>query len=207
MRTLIFDFDGTIADSFVTLIGVFEEVTKRKQKFTADEIEKLRGLPLKGILKNLKIKRWQIPRLLIKGRRAMTLKVIDIRPFKGLTEVLAELSQEDYRMFILSTNSPENINEFLKANKLEAYFERICGNIGLRKAAALKKLMKREDLRPSQSIYIGDEIRDVEAARKAGLAVISVGWGFNHPGILKQSRPDGLAIAPNELITLIKKLN
>lgn len=207
MKTIIFDFDGTIADSFATLVGIFEEITSRKQKLKPKEIESLRGQPLKGILKHLKIKKWQIPSLLIKGKRAMAIKITKIKPFDGLPQVLKKLHDEGYQMFILSTNSSENISTFLKTNDMHSYFRRIYGDIGLRsKSSALRKVMKKEHVRRSECVYIGDEVRDVEAAKKAGITHISVGWGFNYPETLKNAQPTALASQPPELITILKRL-
>lgn len=206
MKSVVFDFDGTIADSFATLLGVFEEITARKQKFTPEEVETLRGQQLKGILKYLQIKKWQIPRLLLKGKRAMALKISDIEPFKELPQVLKKLHGDGYQMFILSTNSSSNISKFLKANGMDSYFKQIYGDIGLRsKASALKKLMKKEHIPTNQCVYIGDEVRDIEASKKAGVFHIAVGWGFNHPEILKNNHPNALALKPTELLTILKK--
>ena len=89
--------------------------------------------------------------------------------FPGMSEVLKELNGRGYRMYILSTNSSANIEKFLKKHKIGSYFSKINGDIGLRsKSAALKKLMKKEDVKRSDCYYIGDETRDVEAAKKAG---------------------------------------
>lgn len=200
MKTLIFDFDGTIADSFETLLAIFEDITARPQKLTAAEIKNLRGSSLKEIVKYLKIRRWQIPKLVIKAKRQIALKMPSIKTFKGMPEVLNQLHGQNYKMFILSTNNSENISKFLKTNGLDDYFVKIYGDIGLRsKASALKKIMKKEKQRPSDCIYIGDEVRDVLAAKRAGIKSIAVSWGFNFPETLNKANPDFLAKTPEDI--------
>jgi len=204
VKTVIFDFDGTIADSFTTLLGIFEEITGHKQKLTATEIKDLRGEPLREVMKYLKIKQWQIPRLLIKARREIAIKIVGIKPFEGLPEVLKKLSENGYQMFIVSTNSSDNISRFLKQHRLDSYFEGVYGGTGLRgKPAALKKLLKREKIPLGACVYVGDEVRDVEAGQAVSVEQIAVGWGFNYPAALKQARPTYLATSPNDLLKIL----
>jgi phosphoglycolate phosphatase len=204
VKTVIFDFDGTIADSFTTLLGIFEEITGRKEKLTPAEIKDLRGEPLSQVMKYLDIKRWQIPRLLIKARRAIAIKITGIKPFEGLPQVLKRMSDSGYQMFIVSTNSSDNISKFLKQHQLDSYFNGVYGNTGLRgKPAALRKLLKRENIALGSCIYIGDEVRDVEAGQAVSVPQIAVSWGFNYPAALKQARPTYLATTPGDILKIL----
>jgi phosphoglycolate phosphatase len=201
VKTLIFDFDGTIADSFETLLAIFDETTARPHRLTASEIAELRGEPLKDVIKYLKIKRWQMPRLILRAKRLLALRMSGIKAFAGISEALARLHHDGYQMFILSTNSSVNISGFLKSNGLESYFTSVYGDIGLRsKASALKKIIKKEKLSPADCIYIGDEVRDIEAAKKAGIRSVAVSWGFSSPPAIQQAQPSYMANNPKDLI-------
>lgn len=190
MKALIFDFDGTLADSFETLLDIFEEVTKREQKLTIAEIADLRGKNLKEIIKYLKIKRWQIPRLLLKAKKQLSVRVEHIRLFPGVKQTLTELSR-DNKIYILSTNSSDNIRLLLKKNKIDKYVAAVYGDIGLRsKSSALKKLINKEGLKRADCIYIGDEVRDIQAAKKAKVRSAGVTWGFNTTEAIRQAGPD-----------------
>jgi phosphoglycolate phosphatase len=200
MKTLIFDFDGTIADSFSVLIEVFGQLVKKADKIGVNEIEELRGMSASQIVKRLKIKRWQIPRLVIRGRRALGLQIDTIQLIKDLGPVIRSLHRQGYRMLILSTNSPLNIQRFLKNNDLDDCFANIYGNAGvLNKTSALKKLMAKERLAAGDCLYIGDEIRDITAASKAGLDYISVSWGYNNKQSLEAQNPMKLVDTPKQL--------
>lgn len=204
VKTIVFDFDGTIANSFSSLLGVFEDITDRQQKLTPTEIDDLRKKTLKEILDYLEVKKWQIPRLIIKAKKAMAIKITDIKPFDGLPQVIKTLHQDGYRLFILSSNSSKIISKFLKANNMDSYFVSVYGDIGLRsKASALKKLMKKEHITKAQCVYIGDEVRDIEASRKISITHVAVGWGFNHPSTLKDQHPTALAMKPRDLLTIL----
>jgi phosphoglycolate phosphatase len=201
VKALIFDFDGTIADSFETFLLIFQNVTGRSEPLTAKEVEDLRGKSLKQIIKYLKIRSWQIPRLIMKAKRQIALRVADIHPFPGMPAVLRQLHEDGFEMYILSTNSPDNIARFLKANGINDCFANIYGDIGLRgKAAGLKKIIKRQKLDKDNCLYIGDEVRDIEAARKAAIKAVAVGWGFNYPKTLKAAMPEAIVLKPKELL-------
>jgi phosphoglycolate phosphatase len=204
VKALIFDFDGTIADSFETLLAIFEEVTKRPEKLTTNELKELRGKSLKEVIKYLKIKRWQIPRLILKAKSSVAVKIVDIKPFPDMPEMLRQLSKDGYKLYIMSTNSSANIDKFLKRNKLDDCFTKVYGDIGLRsKSSALKKLMKKEKLKPDGCTYIGDEVRDIEAAKNAGITSVGVAWGFNYPEALESAKPDAIAKIPQDLIKIL----
>lgn len=204
MKTLIFDFDGTLADSFETFLEIFDEVVPRPQKLTTQEVQELRGKPLKDVIKYLKIKRWQIPRLLLRGKRLVAVKITKIRPFAGLPAVIKELQAGGYQMFIVSTNSSPNISKFLKTNDLDSCFIKIYGDIGLRsKSSAIRRILRKEKLRAGNCVYIGDEVRDIEAARKAGVEPVAVSWGFNTPAVLSQAKPTALAHLPRDLLKIL----
>jgi phosphoglycolate phosphatase len=200
MKTLIFDFDGTIADSFSVLIEVFGQLVKNADRIGVNEIEELRGMSASQIVKRLKIKRWQIPRLVIRGRRALGLQIDTIQLIKDLGPVIRSLHHQGYRMFILSTNSSLNIQRFLKNNGLDDCFANVYGNAGvLSKTSALKKLMAKERLAAGDCLYIGDEIRDITAASKAGLKYVAVSWGYNTKQSLQAQNPMKLVDTPKQL--------
>jgi phosphoglycolate phosphatase-like HAD superfamily hydrolase len=64
--------------------------------------------------------------------------------------------------------------------------------------------MKQNRLNPDEIVYVGDETRDINSAKKSGVKAIAVGWGFNSPEILSKHNPDYLAVQPQELTTAIE---
>jgi phosphoglycolate phosphatase len=53
-------------------------------------------------------------------------------------------------------------------------------------------------------IYVGDETRDIEAARKIQIQVIAVSWGFNSREVLAEQKPDFLISHPSQLIEVVR---
>lgn len=205
MKAVIFDFDGTIVDSFETLLSVFYEITDRPEMLTKPEIEELRGMKTGGIIKYLGIKKWQVPGIVIKAKKSVSLKLPGCKTFPGIPEVITKLHKKGYKLYILSSNSSINISAYLKKNNLDTYFVQIYGDIGMRsKSSALNKLIKKEGLNKSDCVYVGDEVRDVEAAKKAGITSIGVTWGFNNKTAIEATAPNHLANKPSDLIRLLK---
>lgn len=201
---IIFDFDGTIADTFKLSIGIFEKMTKRDKTFTDEEIERLRSLTGLHVLQELHIKPWIVPFMLIRGRTMMRRSLPSIEVFDGVKLLIADLHNAGTPLFITSSNSTSNIMEFLRERGMDQYFIRVYGNVGLfGKARVLRKVMTGNRLDPARTTYVGDETRDIDAAKRVGIRIVSVGWGFNSATLLKTHDPDALANTTAELASLL----
>jgi phosphoglycolate phosphatase-like HAD superfamily hydrolase len=89
----------------------------------------------------------------------------------------------------------------LRANGVEHHFAFVIGYPRLfGKGKALRRILKADRLEPADVLYIGDEVRDVEAARKAGVAMAAVTWGFHAEPLLRANRPDYVVSDPRELL-------
>lgn len=208
IKILLFDFDGTIADSFAVVQEVFYEITGQERIEDPAEVERLRKMPVMKAIKELQIRPWQIPGMLIKGRTAMAAHINDIPIFPGMTQTIRKLHAEGYAMYVMSSNSAQNVQHFLRRHSLDNYFTRVYGNIGLlHKAAAIRNVMRRNRFAPEECVYIGDEVRDVEGAKHAGVSIISVPWGYNDEILLRQHNPDVIVHHPSEIETFLRKKN
>lgn len=202
MKAIILDFDGTIADSFDIFLEALA-ATLRRPPLPAEQVAMLRNIPTKEIIKHLKVKPWQLVAMITQGRREITARMDRVRAFEGMPEVIQELALH-HSLYILSTNSGPNIAGFLKKYRLTSAITRVYGNVGLMgKVSGLKKLIKQERLDPAECVYVGDETRDIEAARKVGISCVAVAWGYNHPAALRSYDPDGLAQTPQALSGLV----
>lgn len=198
---LIFDFDGTIADSFDIFVDALESVMQRPKRLSSKEIADLRGRPTREIIAYLGIKKWQIPRLAVKGRRAVAERMGEVGLFADMPAVILDLQHLGYHLYIVSTNEEEVIRNVLKRNGLEEAFEAIYASASLfGKAKKLKSLQKKRGIPATQCVYIGDESRDIEAARQVGMRSIAVEWGYATPAALASHHPDVQVSKPKDLI-------
>lgn len=206
VKTIIFDFDGTLVDSFKVAIEVAHELTHRPILVQPEEIVRLRKLRLLDVAKELKLPRWQWPILIIRGRRRMTKRLDEVEPFADMPIVVQDLHAAGYKMLVMSSNSLENVQRVLDKRNLSQYFSHIKGGIGLLgKSKGLRELIKQQNLVLEDCIYIGDEPRDIEGSRKVGMPCISVTWGFNAPELLQDHNPLAIVDTPQQLRSELKK--
>lgn len=206
MAVIIFDMDGTIADSFDYVLGFL--IKQGGLPSVADKDKsKLRNLSMVGMARRLGFRRWQMLYLFIKGRRLMSRSIENVQPFSGLTEIIRKLHAEGHELFIISSNSSRNVNHFLQHYQLDEYFIKVYGGVGwFGKAPALRRLLKEQNLDIKQSVYIGDELRDVEAAQSVGMRVVAVSWGFASRSNLVDLKPTAIADTPDELMKILEEI-
>lgn len=203
----IFDFDGTLIDSFRSAIEKFnllaEEFNYRKVR--EDEVEGLRSATSIELIKYFKIPLYKIPRVLLKARKLMRADMQTLLPFVNLKAVLQKLHDSKIELGILTSNSSENVMAWLKRNDMQHLFSFVHGESSFfGKSHALKKIIKSHALNKDATFYIGDETRDIEAAKASKVRSIAVGWGFNSQEILTQYQPNYLAKIPEDLLLLMK---
>lgn len=206
MAAIIFDFDGTIADSFDFVANFLADEADGK---TLSEAQKqaLRGRSMFAMARQLGHARWRLMRLLFKGRKRMNEAIGQIKPFAGMADVIEKLHSEGHELFILSSNSVPNVRSFLHEHGLHMYFLEIYGGIGLfGKAPALRKLLREHNLEKENAIYVGDEVRDVQAAQAVKLRVVAVSWGFARLAGLEARKPTALAKDSADLMKILEEL-
>lgn len=199
MTNIIFDFDGTLANSLPVAIEIYYELVPSAPKITEQDIKRLRKLPAREIIRQLHVPLHRVPRLIIKGRTALTERMDEIKLFDGIKDLVGTRSPGS-RFFIISSNSEANVRRTLRANNIEDVFESVDGGVGLfSKASALRKFMKQHGLSKADTYYVGDEVRDIEAAKKVGLKIVSVTWGYNDARLLATYQPDFMVNNTEEL--------
>jgi len=202
---IIFDLDGTLADSIPILLELVNELQIVDRTLTREDYDHAKNLSIQAILKELGIPFWRVPGLLIKGRAALTQHINKVPFFEGMDEVIQQLAA-GHRLFVMSSNSLANVQKFLDLHDIRAPFEEIYGGVGVfGKTKMLRKIAKQHALDMATTYYVGDEIRDVEAAKKAGVQSVAVTWGFNGEKILKTHQPAYLVHTPKELQEIFEK--
>ncbi len=204
-KVFIFDFDGTIADTRQHFFDIYNQLAQEFhcQPIDADTMHAYRSLPAKAILRSIKIPFLKIPAFIRRAKGEFTKNISSVQCFTGLPEALHTLRQIDIIMGIVSSNSYDNITQFLKNHNLMIFdFIHSTKNV-LGKNVALNRVIKTNGWQKEKVIYIGDEIRDIIAAKRVGIKVASVCWGYNSEEALKIYKPDALIHDPSELLNLI----
>lgn len=205
MRTVIFDFDGTLADTWSVIIAILKEHQEEwgLPELTNEVIADFRGKSMIELLKKYNVVLIKLPFVIPKARKELNKRIDSVKLFPGIKDMLGNLRKKDIRLGILTTNSEENVKAFLKKNGIEL-FDFIESEISIfGKDKALLKVLESRKIPKNEVVYVGDEIRDIEASRDAGLQVISVTWGFNTKEILKKNDPDYLIDEPRQLLNAL----
>jgi phosphoglycolate phosphatase len=192
-RLAIFDFDGTLADSFPWVMGMMNEVADRFnfRRVEDHEIDSLRLCDAREIMRRLGIRRWKLPMIAHYVRSRMAADVHQIHMFPGAADMLTELSEAGVRLVVVSANGEETIRKVLgvHAARIEAY----AGGVSLfGKRSKLMRMSKLTGVPAAQALVIGDEIRDLDASRAAHMAFGAVSWGSTRPPAFIARSPDYL---------------
>lgn len=210
MRTAIFDFDGTIADSLHVMQELYNRIAPSygcKPVPDAD-LPRLQGSRPQQLMKAYGVRWYVLPFLARKMRAAFRAEVGRAAPQPGVVDAIRALHAEGMTLGILSSNTVENIRPFLEAHGIAEHFSFVesCTSL-FGKHRAFTRLMKKRRIAQDDVIYVGDETRDVEAAKRAGIRVAAVTWGFQTADALAAAKPDALISRPEELQEFLKNQN
>ncbi len=205
-QVVIFDFDGTIADTLDSIIKLFNEIASDYDLpvIKDSDREKIRSLSARELISEYHITPWKLLQLTKNILPKLKKNIKDISIFEGMTKVFKDLEKRDVKIGIVTSNSKENVELFL-TNKNISQVDFIHSEKNLfGKGKVLSHLIQQQKFNKERVIYVGDEVRDIEAARNAGISIIAVTWGFNSEKRLAQSKPDYLITDPKQIIKIIK---
>ena len=200
-RLAIFDSDGTLADTLPWMRSIFNELAEAHgfRRVDADEQERFRDLHGSALFRELKLPLWKLPRVVADMRRRMADHPGTLSLFSGMSDVLRRLDAAGVQLAVVSSNSRENVERVLGKENAGLVAEFACGVSMFGKATRLNQLLRRAALPRERAIYIGDEIRDAEAAAKAGIAFGAVTWGQHSLDALRAQNPAQIFTTPEEI--------
>ncbi|MEK7287610.1 MAG: HAD-IA family hydrolase [Elusimicrobiota bacterium] len=201
MKNIVFDFDGVLADSLDTII----EITNRVGgEYGLPRLDRggVRAMGLTGLMRMSKISTLRLPFFVRKIRLGLAEMMGQVPLHQGMASVVSELARY-FNLGILTSNSQDNVNRFLEHHSLRRHFSYLfCGSSLFAKHESAVELIKAKGLDRSESIYVGDEVRDIVAMKKAGLPIMAVSWGFESEELLRPHGPDFFARTPEEFLEI-----
>lgn len=176
---VIFDFDGTLADSLPCFLGIMSRLADEYgfRKPEVSEIEQLRAVDAKQLFKSLGIPFWKLPGITRRIRQLMAAEVDQVSLFPGIEEFLRRLTAQGFQLAIVSSNSWDNVRSILGPQNAVLFQHAECEASIFGKRPKLRKVLRKLGQSPERAIYIGDEIRDLQAAHAERLAFGAVTWG------------------------------
>ncbi|MEO6508599.1 MAG: HAD hydrolase-like protein [Patescibacteria group bacterium] len=207
IKTILFDFDGTIADTLSACIQIANKHSKAWgfREVKDEEIESLKGLTPLELLREFKIPFYKLPFLVKKVQLELFEDMDTIKLFPGMTTVINDLHKKGFLLGIVTSNSEKNVRRFLKANNINC-FQIIHNEKNIfGKSRTINNVIKTYNLKKEETIYVGDEVRDIEASKKVHIQPVSVTWGFNSKQLLEKYNNQYLVDTPADLFKLITK--
>lgn len=195
----LFDFDGTICDSYKVGIKIANELLIKNG---LEPLSPSEEFDLKKVIKTHKIPPSKIPSLVRFGQKELSNHIPKLKVFPGIPQVLRKLKEKHF-LAIVTTNSKKNVEVFLKKNKLEKLFIEVNTDFSLfGKDAKIKNIIKKYKLKKEETCYIGDETRDIEAGKKSRVKAVAVTWGYETERLLSKSKPDFIINDPEGLFKI-----
>ena len=190
-RLIIFDSDGTLADTLPWMRSIFNEIADAHgfRRVEPEEHEQHRDLHGREMLKALGLPLWKLPRVVHAMRERIAAHTGAFTLFPGIGEALRELSLRGVLMAIVSSNSRANVERVLGLDHSRFIARYECGVSLFGKAPKIRAVVRALKVTPAETLYVGDEIRDAEAARKAGVAFGAATWGQCSREALRAQQP------------------
>lgn len=202
---MIFDFDGTIGDTFRQGLEILNRMAPEfgYRPLVGDaEVEKARSMTTRQLMRHLGISNRKLPVIAARGVRELRARIGEVQPIAGVPEALRELHAQGRRLGIVTSNSEENVGLFLKNHGLEIFeFVRSSSRL-LGKAREIRAAMKAQKFGPQDVMFVGDETRDIEACKRAGIRCAAVSWGYNSRASLEAQHPHCVFDSPEQLLTV-----
>jgi phosphoglycolate phosphatase len=203
---IIFDFDGTIADSFDFVINTINKYAPIYGYKIIENPQEIRTLSFTAIACMLHIPILKIPSISRKIKEDIKQNIAQVKPYTHIIPLLHHLKEAGYQLGIVTSNTQENVQFFLQQHTL-TFFDFIHPSRNfLSKNSTLRKTCHLLNIEPHHALYIADEVRDIKAANACHMPVISVSWGFHARTLLEQLNKSHIIDNPWQLPGIIAQL-
>jgi phosphoglycolate phosphatase len=201
-RLVLFDFDGTLADSFPWFLGVADRLAHEHgfRRIEEHEVETLRSHSARQLIEHFEIPLWKLPLIARGMRRHMARDIGHISLFPGVDQVLQGLARRGIRLAIVTSNSVGNARKVLGPVNAALIQHYACGAAIFGKRSKLRAVLRDSGVPAAEALCIGDEIRDLEAAHAEGIAFGAVAWGYTAPEALRARGPEMMFSEVEEIL-------
>ena len=205
-NTVIFDFDGTVANTLESVVRIVNDHADHfgYRTISAEDIPYLQGKKPTEILSHLGISFFKLPLWIRKIHSEINKEIINMKLTADIFPLLSDLHLDEKRnLGIITSNTEENVMQFLSKNKIDFFDFIHTGKNVFGKSHVINKILKQHSFDKNDTCYVCDEVRDIEAARKSGISSIAVTWGYNSKDALLKENPDFIVDTPEELRSVL----
>ena len=208
IKYVIFDFDGTLADSGEIAFRAMNAMAERQGFRTLDwsEIEAIRKMNVKERSRYMNIPLLKIPKMAQEFYTYYKEHMVDMNLNEGIIELLKNLHDSGYKLAVISSNDEENIRSFLTVKDIDNIDDVLCSSHVFSKDRIINKFLRQKKLAPSEVLYTGDEIRDIKACQNSGVRIAWVDWGLDVKENAEKFKPDYMISQPSQIVDILKTL-
>ena len=214
-RLIIFDLDGTLVDSAPDLALAIDAMLNELQ------------LPVAG---QARVRDWVgngatnlVERALAAAGAPPAMVTVALASFlehyyrlctqttalyPGVETTLKQLAQRHIKMAVVTNKPRRFVSPILQHLQIASYFEQVLGGDDLPQKkpdpAPLRWCMQQLDAAPADTLMVGDSCNDIEAARRAGIGVVAVDYGYNHGRPITGEGADKVISHFDQLLDLVE---
>lgn len=207
-KVILFNFNGTIVNTKSLAIDIFNEIAERRgyKKINNKDIHYLSTLSIRDRCKRLDVPIYQMPWVGLQIKQRYQQYIPNLKSVDGINEVIHELKQKGFRLGFLTTNSRVVTTQFLTNNSINIFDYTHYSFNPFSKAKDISSFLKSNGLNRNEVIYIGDELRDIKAAKKNQLCCIATSWGYDSIELLNEGQADYIAQLPKDILNIVSRL-
>ncbi|WP_407545339.1 HAD-IA family hydrolase [Priestia sp. HNGD-A6] len=204
-KVILFNFNGTITNTKFLAIDMYNEIAEKQgyKRILEEDVPYLSTLSIRNRCKVLNLPLYKMPLVGIAIKRRSQKYISNLKPVAGIKETLEFLKKEGYKLGFTTSNNQGVINEFLINNSINIFDYSHFSFSPLSKSKDISSFLKKYDLNKEEVVYVGDELRDIKAAKKNGLFCIAVSWGFDSVELLNTGHADKIITKPKEILDIL----
>ncbi|MCH5229472.1 MAG: HAD family hydrolase [Muribaculaceae bacterium] len=213
IRNIIFDFDGTLADTSKLIVATMQKTIKGM------------GLPFRNedqIRATIGIRLDEIPNKLWPSLKGISKSFVEdykknfeelkdyisIEPFPEVKETLKKFKDEGYQMAVATSRSQRSVKELIEKLGIKDYFSYLLGGDDVSKGKpepeSIYKILSDQDWNYNETIMVGDMSVDILMGKKAGIRTCGVTYGNGKESELKETGADFVIADFRDLIKILK---
>lgn len=206
LRLVIFDFDGTLSDSGGWFLSIVDHLSDRYnfRRVLPEEVEPLRKMTSRDVISHLRIPRWKLPFIARYVRKLFGRNTDQVRLFDGVTEMLAAIEAMGISLALVTSNSEANARAVLGPDNAARFSWWACGASLFGKAPKFRKVLRQSGVPVERIVSLGDETRDIDAAREVGIRAGAVLWGYAEPEAFAHLNPDLAFSTPDQVVAFVR---
>ncbi len=122
-KVIVFDFDGTLADTFELAFEILNKLADEFgfRKLNREELEQARDMRTRELMKFLGVSPTKLSRIGSRGTAALHSQIDRVVPLPGIPELVRELHHRQFAMGIITSNSEDNVRTFLRNHDLDVF--------------------------------------------------------------------------------------